>query len=225
MNSPASVQSLQIALHRLCPAHTGTAVRAIDDFPAALPAIEAESTAAMTAVRFREFAWGRACARAALTGIGIPVATLPIGPGRAPVWPPGIVGSIAHTRETAVAVAARQTDLRSIGIDIEATDPLDHDLLATICNPAELAELGATAESLVIAKLLFSAKESIYKCLWPITGTFIEFADMRVRLDPRRATFTATSHGDPCTVQPAEELLGAYFQGDGLILTAAWLPR
>jgi 4'-phosphopantetheinyl transferase EntD len=119
----------------------------------------------VVAKRRRAFAFGRACARAALR---LDVA-IPIGKGGAPVWPPGITGSITHTDEHAAAVIGRIP----IGIDLEslANAARTPDLLAMVALPSEREQPAA---------LVFSAKESVYKCLYPTAGHFLDFHDVEL---------------------------------------------
>lgn len=57
--------------------------------------------------RQAEYYHGRLCARRALQSIGIHDFTVHTGKQREPVWPPGVIGSISHNGEFAVAVAMR----------------------------------------------------------------------------------------------------------------------
>ncbi|WP_423832395.1 hypothetical protein [Streptomyces manipurensis] len=69
--------------------------------------------------RRAQFATARACARRALAGLGRePVALLP-GPGGAPQWPSGVVGSITHCEGYRAAVAAPAGVVAALGIDAE----------------------------------------------------------------------------------------------------------
>ena len=131
------------------------------------------------------------CARG--TGpLGHEPVALPVGPGRAPVWPAGIIGSISHTDDIAIAAVARQSELRSLGIDLESADPLEPGLLELVCREDERAALAVSGlEPELGAKLIFSAKESVYKCLWPLTGIFLEFHAIGIRIDPLGHRFTA----------------------------------
>src|ERR1700748_3099431 len=65
---------------------------------------------------------------------GIPI---PKAPSGAPLWPRGIVGSLAHDRAVAVAAVARAADVSCLGIDIEPAEPLPDDLANFISTPAE----------------------------------------------------------------------------------------
>ena len=131
--------------------------------------VEEAAVARAVAKRRREFAFGRACARRAL---GMDVA-ISLGQGGAPSWPAGFTGSITHTDDYAAAAVVRAGQL---GIDVES---LAHaakvpELLATVALPSERA---------MPAALLFSAKESVYKCLYPTAGRFLEFRDVELAFD------------------------------------------
>ncbi len=156
--------------------------------------------------------------------LGHEAVPVPVGPGRAPVWPPGIIGSISHTDDIAIAAVGRASDLCSLGIDVESADPLERDLLKLVCREEELAAL--TANNLqpeVGAKLIFSAKESVYKCLWPLTGMFLEFDAISIRIDPVGHRFTAYGQ-NPGLKKTLRPICGGYRKVGNLLLTCAWLP-
>ena len=73
------------------------------------------------------------------------------------------------------------------------------------------------------AKLVFSAKESVYKCLWPVTGTFLEFHAIGIRIDPVVSRFTAYGE-DPLIEEMLKTVRGAYRRVGNLLLSCAWLP-
>ena len=131
--------------------------------------------------RLRTFAFGRACARAAL---GEDIA-IPVGQGGQPTWPAGVIGSITHTDDHAAAVV--MTAGRSIGIDLEsrAHAARTPDLLEMVALPSERG---------LDAALVFSAKEAVYKCLYPITGTFLEFHDVELALEESSLVARAAGH-------------------------------
>ena len=104
---------------------------------------------------------------------------LPRSASRAPRWPAGFVGSLAHDREYAVAAVARSSSLPSVGIDIEPALPLPEEMLETIATPGERSELNG---DLVLARLLFCMKEAVYKATNPIDGVFLEHHDVEVSL-------------------------------------------
>ena len=98
--------------------------------------------------RRQEFRAGRCCARRALAELGVEACAIPSGPDRAPDWPDGIVGSISHCEDHAVAVVARQDACRGIGVDLEARDRVGADVWSQIATGSErdaLARLSVSA--------------------------------------------------------------------------------
>lgn len=128
--------------------------------------------------RQAEFAAGRAAARQALCALGLPPAAIPGAANRAPCWPTGLSGSIAHAAGLAIAALRRGAPL---GIDIEPDAPLAPDLWPLICQPDELAALPFPDRGHYV-RLIFSAKEAVYKAQFPLTGTVIGFDALSVRL-------------------------------------------
>jgi 4'-phosphopantetheinyl transferase EntD len=134
--------------------------------------------------RIREFAAGRQCAREALSRLGHAPGPLLSLPDRRPDWPAGIVGSITHCTGLACAVVASSQHVRSLGLDVEVADAVDEHLWPRILNAAERAWLQAcpSDERKIWATTIFSAKESFYKCQYPVTGHWLEFEDAHVEL-------------------------------------------
>lgn len=124
------------------------------------------------ATRRTDFINGRACARQALQGFGIDVPALPRGNHREPLWPPGFSGSITHTQGYCAAVAAPRTSVQAIGIDAECRGALSERLIRRSCSAAELQTLQEmpAAQRAAHAIVLLSAKESLFKCLFPLHG-------------------------------------------------------
>ncbi|MEV6487662.1 4'-phosphopantetheinyl transferase superfamily protein [Actinoplanes sp. NPDC051633] len=143
--------------------------------------------------RRREFVTARRCAREALARIGVPpVAILP-GVRRAPQWPAGVVGSITHCTGYRAAAVARATRLAALGIDAEPHEPLPEGVFATVSVPAErphLAELARRAPGTHWERLLFTAKESVFKAWYPLTGRELGFEEAALTFGPD-GTFTA----------------------------------
>jgi 4'-phosphopantetheinyl transferase EntD len=113
-------------------------------------------------------------------------AGLPIlkGTSGAPIWPAGIVGSMAHDDRVAVAAVGLRRDLEAIGIDIEPAVPLPPDVLEVVAMPQELC---AIADDPLQGILLFAAKEAIYKATYPLDHEFLDFHDIEVDLAGRLA--------------------------------------
>lgn len=140
--------------------------------------------------RRREFVAGRHYARMAMSHLGLPAVPIAVLPSRAPDWPQGIAGSISHARDACVAVVAKQSEFVGVGVDIESSTPLSAELYATVCRPAEFVATSLTTGDQ--AKLLFVVKEAFFKLYHPVTGHFLDFLDVDVRLDLPRGAFRLT---------------------------------
>ncbi|MBG7698510.1 4'-phosphopantetheinyl transferase superfamily protein [Streptomyces sp. MC1] len=151
------------------------------------PAEEA-LVARSVAKRRREFAAVRGCARRAMEKLGVPPQPVLTGERGAPLWPDGLLGSMTHCDGYCAAALVRATDLASLGIDAEPHGALPEGVGSSVFLPAEaerLDRLAARWSSVHWDRLLFSAKESVYKAWFPLTRTWLDFseADITVRLD------------------------------------------
>jgi 4'-phosphopantetheinyl transferase EntD len=128
----------------------------------------------------------RIVARALLTrlGAGAP-APLTHSPTGAPIWPRGFVGSLAHDADFAVAVAARRGRLIGLGVDVEPAEPLPGDVVDLVLSAAERRE---AMDDGVKQRLVFVAKEAVYKALHPLDGAPREYEDIAIVLTEGRAT-------------------------------------
>jgi 4'-phosphopantetheinyl transferase EntD len=192
----------------------------------------AEEAAIAKAVdkRRREFATARACARAALATLGVP--SVPIVPGvrGAPQWPAGVVGSITHCAGFRACAAAHARDVMTIGLDAEPHDKLPDGVLGTISSPGErvrLAELTAAVPAVRWDRLLFSAKESVYKAWFPLTGRWLGFEEATIDFDPVRRTFTARLLVEGPMINGAEltGFEGRWLVSSGLVAAAIVIAR
>lgn len=141
------------------------------------------------AKRRREFTVVRSCARRAMEKLGVPAQPVFIGERGAPVWPAGLAGSMTHCDGYCAAALVRATDLASLGIDAEPDGPLPDGVLPSVSLPAERERLRRLAQErpgLHWDRLLFSAKESVYKAWFPLTGQWLDFteADIEISVDP-----------------------------------------
>jgi 4'-phosphopantetheinyl transferase EntD len=180
--------------------------------------------------RRREFTTARACARAALARLGHPpVAILP-GERGSPGWPPGIVGSITHCAGYRAAAVGRASEVLAIGLDAEPDQPLPDGVLDVISLAAErasLADLVASAPGPNWDRMLFCAKESVYKAWFPLTGRWLGFEQARITLDPAAGIFTARLlvPGPEVDGRELTAFEGRWLARDGLILTAISVAR
>jgi len=60
----------------------------------------------------------------------------------APLWPAGIVGSLAHEERVALAAVARKADFLTLGVDIESAEDLPEGLVGIIATPTEQSWYG-----------------------------------------------------------------------------------
>lgn len=193
-----------------------------------LPLHAAEEMFVRDAVERRrmEFTAGRTCARAVLEQHGIAECTLGMGPRREPLWPDGVVGSISHAAGYCVAAACTRTRMTGIGIDIEAATPLSETLFDLVCTPHESAWCQKQPERLagLLAKFLFSAKESVFKCLYPVFREELEFADVTVDIDLHAGRFIAHASRVALGIDTDIELHGRLACTSFLVMTSALLP-
>jgi 4'-phosphopantetheinyl transferase EntD len=153
---------------------------------AALFPEEAQSIARAVESRRQQFTAGRLLARQAWQKLGLAPQLLLSDEQRVPRWPAGIVGSITHTHGWCAAAVARAAQIVALGTDVEAATPLDTELWPRICRPEELRVLATypAPRAGLLAKALFSAKESIYKALYPSVRIFLDFQAMHIELAP-----------------------------------------
>ncbi|TOY94063.1 4'-phosphopantetheinyl transferase family protein [Vibrio fluvialis] len=138
------------------------------------------------AKRQAEFIAGRVAACDALQAVGATPQMLAVGKHRAPRWPQGVVGSISHNENLALAVAQRvdsDVDALLLGVDVESriderSLPAIQSTIATAQEAAILARVSLNAAQRVTT--LFSAKESLFKALYPRVGQYLEFHESRL---------------------------------------------
>jgi 4'-phosphopantetheinyl transferase EntD len=127
--------------------------------------------------RHHEFRAGRRVAHQALEQAGCPEHAAPIlrGERGQPLWPHGWVGAISHAEAWAGALVAPRHRSAGVGLDVESlARTVDSDLRSLICVPSELPWVGTDELRL---RTLFSAKESVFKALYPVAGVFLDFHD------------------------------------------------
>jgi 4'-phosphopantetheinyl transferase EntD len=175
--------------------------------------------------RRREFTTARACAREALGRLGLPATPITTGARGEPRWPAGIVGSITHCEGYRACAVARAVDVVSIGVDAEPNGALPDGVLAEIARPEELPWIRALRREepdVCWDRLLFSAKESVYKAWFPLAQRWLGFEDANVTIGRAERTFSAR------VLVPGPMLAGRRLTGftgrwlvcDGLVLTA-----
>ncbi len=134
------------------------------------------------AVRRAEFTAGRLLARKTLEHAGLSAGPIGRGSAREPLWPPGAIGSITHTRQFAAAAVAAASRMRAIGIDLERPERMRPRLAEEILTPAERSYYATLPQkdALLFAAAAFSAKEAFCKLQYPLTGKHLSFQDARI---------------------------------------------
>jgi 4'-phosphopantetheinyl transferase EntD len=130
-----------------------------------------------------EFAAGRYCAFEALQSLGISIPIdIPVGPNREPVWPANTIGSISHCQGIAVAVAAHRSDVTYLGVDIEpliSPEICDQIWHCVVCEKESKFSKGFSSRETFLT-VVFSAKEALYKALFPIIKQVVGFDAVKV---------------------------------------------
>jgi 4'-phosphopantetheinyl transferase EntD len=216
-------------IEELLPSPVAVADTRTDPTDAVLFPEEAALLAKAVEKRRREFTTGRACARRALAQLGLPATPILRGEKGEPRWPDGIVGSITHCAGYRAAVAARATDLASVGIDAEPHGPLPDGVLDAVSlaeERAQLVDLASLAPEVPWDRLLFAAKESVYKAWFPLARRWLGFEDAAITIDPDGRTFEAKLlvPGPDVAGQPLTGFTGRWLVRDGLVLTAIAVP-
>jgi len=102
-----------------------------------------------------------------------------------PVWPHGVTGSLAHDDEMAVAAVAPVSHIGSLGIDVEPALPLPDDIFALVATDADRTDL---VNRHLAGRILFSAKEAVYKAVYPLDREVLGYEDIAVDLTTGTAT-------------------------------------
>lgn len=143
--------------------------------------------------RRKEFIAGRMCARRALAKCGITNFPLLMGSDRAPVWPSGIVGTIAHTDGYCGVAIAPKTQIKSLGFDVECMTIMERDFWKQICTHHELSWINSFSSDVQekLLFLVFCAKECLYKCQYTISKQWLNFHDVEIAVEPDSGEFEA----------------------------------
>ncbi|CAM3420421.1 4'-phosphopantetheinyl transferase family protein [Parendozoicomonas haliclonae] len=172
-----------------------------------------------------EFYAGRVCVQNCYAAFGL-YHVLPIPDictiSRAPQWPEGFTGSISHCSGLAVAIVSHNTSYSSLGIDIEQVPTQERavDLADMVLTNREHTYRPLELNFSEWFALVFSAKESLYKMLYPITRCQFDFLDASlqnvfIKNDKRRFSITVKTRKilTPC------EFNGVFAITDGFIWT------
>ena len=178
--------------------------------------------------RRREYAAVRSCARACLGRLGYARVPILRGVGGAPTWPAGVQGSMTHCAGYAAAAVGALRHISAIGIDAEPDAPLPDGVVDLVATPAERDRLAVTApesHSPNWDRLLFSAKEAVYKAWFPLVGEWLDHQQAEICFNPQEGTFAAQLSRDGLIVDGGHIrcLHGRWIRRHGILLTAVVL--
>ena len=142
--------------------------------------------------RRESFSQGRLAAAQAMRELGIEN-PLPVlrGKDREPLWPDGVLGSITHCGPWSVAVVAKRTPFGALGVDLEDVRRFREDISAQVCTDSELGWIARSRKRLFRAARIFSAKEAVFKALYPLCHCYFEFKDVNLRWSQTARAFRA----------------------------------
>lgn len=169
-----------LLLQELLPAGVAAAELPGAGDPALLHAGERSLLRGVALKRVREFSGGRLCAHHAAAQFGSVDAPIVMRADRRPLWPPSLTGSITHTDGFSASAIGQRLQFRAIGIDAERIGCVSGDLWSYLFLPAETSWLETlpASERAKAATLMFSAKETFYKCQYEVTEQWLEFSDV-----------------------------------------------
>lgn len=189
---------------------------------------EAQQIVTSSTSRQREFSSGRWCARRAMRSHGLPDFPILSGPAREPRWPAGVIGTISHSSKWSISAIASGDKIAGLGVDVESleqTSPLPQEMLFTQREQDWLLSQPEDDQHR-LQLLLFSAKESFYKAIFPIIGEYIDYLSAEVEIDSGTRSFQITSDLAVLKSQLGQfHCQGRYLYCDGHVWTGVALTN
>jgi len=173
--------------------------------------------------RRKEYLLGRYCAHQAhLKLIGTELLSLSSNPDRSPKWPDYLVGSISHNHDYVCCAMAPKKHLRGLGVDIEELGRTKIELAKHITIEDDLSNHSSFSDKELLT-FIFSAKESLYKALYPEVKIFFGFDSAYVsEIDTIDQTFKihlAKSLNDQFSPEKQSLFEGRFLIQDNSLLT------
>jgi len=179
-------------VHRSAVEHGVLCAVQIPDSPEPVPeeilstlhASEANHASGLRGYRQGQFVGGRIALRHALGQLGTRSGSL-LSDGRgAPVLPDGMVGSVSHKRDLAIAMVGPDRGW-TLGVDLEDYLPERLRIASHVLRDEEIAAIEHLPDHRrwIALVLRFSIKESIYKALDPFVHRYVGFHEACVTPD------------------------------------------
>ena len=158
---------------------------------------EWEDIASATSNRQKEFAAGRLLAHVLSDQLGLPPAPLRRADDRSPIWPADRTGSLSHCDTLCAAAVGKRSAFQSVGVDIETIGRVEQKLWPTLFTEKEAGYFSSLAPDTVALEttLFFSAKESFYKCQYPLTREWVGFQDVAITRTDQHELAIAPTRG------------------------------
>jgi len=125
-----------------------------------------------------------------------------------------------------VAVGLKK-EIQGVGIDLESLSrSVDFNIRRQVCVDSELKWLESlpAKQANRALRIIFSAKESIFKCLYPGTKTYLGFKDAAVSVNETEKNFTFTIFKSlPGIIQHGFPYHGRYSEMDKMLLTSVYI--
>ena len=176
--------------------------------------------------RRRSFVAGRLCAERALELLGT-AAGVARGSGGEPLWPAGIDGSITHSQVAAYAAVRRSAAGFGLGIDSEmAVGPEARSAVEQLCCTVwERGQWITAADDGLSLALLFSAKEALYKAIYPRLKRYVDFLEVEVRsVDWQLGTLLLRPISGLALAQSMPAATGRFCVDAGTVHTSVVIP-
>ena len=178
--------------------------------------------------RRAEFTMGRIYAHGAISRFGLESEPILRNPEtREPFWPDSVWGSITHSAGFAAVAVGLKKKIKGVGIDLESfSRSVDLKIRSHVCVNSELEWLESlpTKQANRALRIIFSAKESIFKCLYPSTKTYLSFKDAAVAVNETEKNFSFIIFKSfPGIIQQGFPHQGRYSEIDKMLLTSVYI--
>lgn len=173
--------------------------------------------------RKEEYLKSRELAHALFSEIGISDFKLLNDDKRAPIWPSGIVGSISHS--SGFAIVAISKEHKSIGIDLEKvmSDERYEKLKDQFLTEEEI-KINQIDFNL-FGTIVFSAKESLFKLIYPLCREYFGFHSAKIR-EISEIGFSIELKSQSTSVSKFNGIYqGKWQKLDDIILTSLVIPK
>ena len=175
-----------------------------------------------------EFTLGRVYAHGALSRFGLESEPILRNPEtREPCWPDSVWGSITHSAGFAAVAVGLKKEIKGVGIDLESfSRSVDFKIRSHVCVDSELEWLDSLPNEQAnrALRIIFSAKESIFKCIYPGTKSYLSFKDVAVSVNETEKNFSFIIFKSfPGIIQQGFPHGGRYSEMDKMLLTSVYI--